>query len=111
MNEPTTEATPARIECTLSSGELATQAERWKTLFAQAGSRRLVTEQGLRVYFRRSQSVERELCELVAVEVECCARADWTIEPDAGELLLEVSSTGDGIPVIHSWFLAEEPEI
>jgi hypothetical protein len=109
--KPTTGARWALIACTLGARDLARQAERWKSLLAEAGSRRVVTERGLRVYFRGSESVERELRELVAVEVECCAWAEWTVEPHEGELLLEIHSTGDGIPVIQSCLLAEEADI
>ena len=97
------------VACTLGSAELGMQAERWRKLYAGAGTERAETGDGVRLRFRRDVAVERELRELVAVENECCAWAAWTIEADACELVLEVRSTGDGIPVIHGWFLAEEP--
>jgi hypothetical protein len=75
-------------------------------LYADAGTARIETDGGLRVRFRTSPAAERELRALVAVEGECCAWADWRVEASEEELVLEVSSTGDGIPVIHDWFLA-----
>ena len=95
----------APVACTLSASALATQAERWKTLYAGAGIERVPTDNGLRVTFRSDPAVERELRELVAVEVECCRWADWRVETGSGAVTLEVSSTGEGIAVIHGWFV------
>jgi hypothetical protein len=93
------------VACTLRPGELATQGARWKALFAGAGTERTATNDGLCVAFRRDPAVERELRELVAVEIECCKWADWRIDARPRELVLDISATGDGIPVIQSWFL------
>jgi hypothetical protein len=93
------------VTCTLGSADHAAQAERWRRLYADAGSARIVTADGLRVRFRRDSAVEQELRALVAVEVGCCAWADWTVEQRAEELVLEVRSAGAGIQVIHGWFL------
>jgi hypothetical protein len=92
------------IACTLGSDELGRPVERWKVLYADAGIARAATDEGVRVRFRRDPRVERELRELVAVEVECCAWAAWTVEA-GDELVLEIGSTGDGVAVIHGWFL------
>ncbi|HEX6702004.1 MAG TPA: hypothetical protein VF101_14855 [Gaiellaceae bacterium] len=94
------------VACTLGSAKLGTQVERWDELYAEAGAERRETDEGLRVSFRRAPGVERELRDLVAVETECCAWADWTVQADADELVLEVTSREDGLPVLHSWFLA-----
>ena len=96
------------IACTLGSSELRSQAARWKSLYAEAGFGRTETGDGMRVHFRRSQEAEHELTALVAVERECCKWAEWTLEADEDDLILEITSTGDGIAVIHSWFLEEE---
>jgi hypothetical protein len=102
MTNPTNDVP---VACTLGAAELATQAARWKALFAGAATERVVTGDGLRVAFRRDPAVERELRELVAVEIECCKWADWRIDARPRELVLDISATGDGIPVIQSWFL------
>jgi hypothetical protein len=93
------------VACTLGTADLAAQAERWRRLYADAGSERIVTAEGVRVRFRRDSAVEQELQALVAVEVGCCAWAQWTVEEQAEELVLDVRSAGTGIPVIHGWFL------
>ena len=96
------------VACTLGSSELRTQAQRWKRLYSEAGFARTETDAGMRVHFRHSREAERELAELVAVERECCKWAEWTVEADEDDLILELTSTGDGISVIHTWFLEEE---
>lgn len=101
--------TPHAIACTLGSAALGRQVERWQALYAEAGIRRTEIDAGLRVSFRPDRAVEDELRALVAIEVECCGWADWTIAANPHELILEISSTGDGIPVIHRWVLAQEP--
>jgi hypothetical protein len=94
------------VACTLGSKELGTQVERWEKLYAEAGIARIETHDGLRVSFRRGGAVERELRDLAAVEIECCAWADWTVQADADEPVLEVTSREDGLPVLHGFFLA-----
>lgn len=111
MTETREETLEAAVACTLGSAELGTQVERWRKLFGEAGVERIVLDDGLRVRFRRDAAVEGELRALVAVEVECCPWASWTIAVDGRALTLSVTSTGEGIPVIHSWFLAEEPVV
>ena len=107
MSQLTNETPP--VACTLGSTKLRGQVGRWRELYARSGTDRTETDYGLRVGFRRDPSVERELRDLVAVEIECCAWADWKVRADARELTLEISSSGHGIPVIHSSFLAEAP--
>jgi hypothetical protein len=97
------------IVCTLGPGQLATQVERWTKLYAEAGTERLMTADGLRVSFRPDPTVEEELRALVAVEVECCRWASWSIDARSDALVLGISSSGHGIPAIHSWLLNEEP--
>src|SRR5262245_19248080 len=92
------------IACTLGSNDLRTQSERRTKLIAGAGTRRAITETGLRLHFRRDPAAERELRELVAVEAECCAWATWTVEADTNELVLEIRSTGHGVSVVHGLF-------
>src|SRR5919201_5509893 len=95
------------VTCTLGSDELRTQVERWKRLYAGAGVARTATDEGVRVSFRRDSAVEDELRRLVAVEVECCSWAAWTVEAAGDELVLAISSTGDGVAVIRTRFLVD----
>jgi hypothetical protein len=97
------------IACTLGSSALGTQIERWMKLYAGAGTERVETDDGLRVSFRSDPAVETELRDLVAIELECCAWADWSIQRAAEQLTLAISAKGDGVPVIHTWLLDQTP--
>jgi hypothetical protein len=105
MSQVRIDAAGEPVACTLGTGELGLQVERWTTLYAAAGTERAVTGDGLQLHFRRDPVVERELRDLVAVEVECCKWARWTVEASPDELILEVGSTGEGVALIQSWFV------
>ena len=92
------------VACTLSSADLAAQAARWQQLMARAMSERTETADGLRLSFRPEPGVEEELRRLVAVEVECCRWAAWTVETNAGATVLDVRSTGPGVATLHGMF-------
>ncbi len=92
------------VACTLTSEDLATQAERWTRLRREAGLARVETDDGLRLGFRDEPGVEEELQALAAVENECCAWASWDVRREAGELVLNARSTGEGVATLHSMF-------
>lgn len=93
------------VACTLTPTDLAAQDGRWQRLMARAMTERAETADGLRMSFRRELATEEELRRLVAVESECCAWADWTVDMSAGNLMLEVRSAGPGIATLHGMFL------
>jgi len=105
-HQGTTEADAgtAPVACTLTTAGLAEQAGRWERLAAFALAERAETERGLRLSFRPEPGAEQELRHLVAVENECCRWASWTVRTRAGHIVLDISSTGDGIPALHSMF-------
>jgi len=92
------------VACTLGALDLAEQSRRWGELrrSAEVGQRRTPT--GKRVSFRDDEGVALELEQLVGVEQECCSWADWSIERIDGELVLDVSSSGEGISALHAMF-------
>ncbi len=90
------------IACTLSPVGLAAQGERWHRLMSRAMTERAETADGLRIWFRRG--AEDELRALVAVETECCPWATWTVERDAGTIVLDVRSTAEGVATLHGMF-------
>jgi len=94
----------APVACTLTTAGLAEQTGRWERLAALALIERAGTERGLRLSFRPEPGVEQELRELVAIENECCRWASWTVRSGAGHIVLDISSTGDGIPTLHNMF-------
>jgi hypothetical protein len=97
------------VACSLTSADLAAQAGRWEQLAARAMTGRAETAHGLRISFRPEEGAEDELCKLVAVENECCRWADWMVQTGAGQLVLDVRSTGDGIATLHSMFTGLQP--
>jgi hypothetical protein len=92
------------IACTLTSAGLSTQIDRWKQLAVRAVTERLETADGLRISFRPESGVEDELRELVAVENECCAWADWNVEATAEQIVLDIRSSGEGLATLHGMF-------
>ena len=70
----------------------------------RGGIERITTHAGLRLSFRDDAGVEEELRALVAVENACCSWALWEVSRADGIFLMDVSSTGDGIAVLHSIF-------
>lgn len=106
---PSPQAQP--IACTLGSSALAAQIERWTKLYADASTGRVETDHGLHVSFRSDPAVETELRDLVAVEIGCCAWADWSIRSGAEKLTLAISATGDAVAVIHTWLLDQNPVV
>jgi MerR family copper efflux transcriptional regulator len=87
------------IACTLTPAELAARGDRWHRLIARAMTGRAETSDGLRICFR--PEAEEELRALVAAETECCPWATWTVERDAGTIVLDVRSTAEGVATLH----------
>ena len=94
------ETTP--VACTLTPAALEGQSQRWERLIARAGTERTKTSAGLRMSFR--PEAEDELRALIAVETECCPWATWTVERDAGTIVLDVRSTAEGVATLHRMF-------
>ena len=65
---------------------------------------RAQTADGVRLSFRPGPGTEDELRALVAVENECCAWATWTVGLTAGEIVLDVHATAEGIATLHAMF-------
>jgi hypothetical protein len=99
MSEQTVE-----VACTLTSTDLSRQQERWAVLRADAELGRTDTDDGLRLRFRRDEEIETELRALTAIENECCSWANWSVEARDGEVVLAVSSAGDGVAAAQALF-------
>lgn len=97
------------IACTLTSAALAAQASRWELLAGRAMTERAETAHGLRLSFRPEPAADEELRTLVAMEKQCCAWADWTVETRAGQIVLDIHATGDGIATLHRMFTSLHP--
>jgi hypothetical protein len=95
------------IACTLGVGDRAERMARWRALSPsrRPGYGRETDELIIRYQLR--SGVREELEALVAAERECCAFADWEVSLDAGDVLLRVRSTPDGVAAIAAMFEAE----
>jgi hypothetical protein len=94
------------VACTLTSADLAAQRDRWEQLAARAMTEGAETAHGLRIFFRSEPGAAEELRALVAVENECCPWADWTVETNNGQIVLNVRSTRQGVATLHAMFRA-----
>jgi hypothetical protein len=92
------------VACTLTDTDLKSQRERWLALGEIFGLGREETEDGLRISFRSHPGIREELDALVAVENECCAWADWSVERDDDVLVMAARSEGTGIETLHGMF-------
>jgi hypothetical protein len=90
------------VVCTLAPAGRAAQGERWHHLIARAMTERAETPVGVRICFRPEAG--EELRALVAVEIECCPWATWTVERDAGTIVLDVRSTAEGLATLRGMF-------
>ena|SRR5690242_2420117 len=95
------------VACTLSAGGQADQHRRWQQLMTRALTGQAETSDGLRLSFR--PDAEDELRALIAVEAQCCAWADWTVEPAAGTVVLGIRSMAQGPEGIRALRLMFEP--
>jgi hypothetical protein len=101
----------APIACSLDVGGLRTQEQRWRELVSAAGLDRAATADGVTLTFRADLEVERQLRELVAVESQCCAWAQWEVRSDGdgkgegdGALVMQARAAGEGVATLQSMF-------
>jgi hypothetical protein len=98
---------PEPVACTLGSGDMARRAARWEALTGRALVRAATTERGLRLVFRADPGVAGELGDLVALERDCCAFANWSVHEHDAEIALDVTGAGtDAVAAVQSLFPA-----
>jgi hypothetical protein len=97
--------TAKTIACTLTGGARIDRRERWRRLGESERGGVVETATGVRIVFRASPAVERELQELAALERECCAFATWTVRSEGSDLVLNVDGDGEAVAAIHAMFL------
>jgi hypothetical protein len=90
------------VACSLGQQDLAERQARWSALAADADLEIAPTENGLRLLFRERPGVAEELHELVALERECCAFADWSLKT---AIVLDVSGeSAEEITAVQAMF-------
>jgi len=92
------------ISCTLTNGDRGTRRERWRRIGADGAGGVVETPTGLRLVFRSSPHVARELDELAELERDCCAFARWTVHDEGAHLVLDVESEGERLAALHGMF-------
>jgi hypothetical protein len=99
------------VACALTAAQLTAQFARWQQLTARAMTSRAETADGIRLVFRPEPGVGDELRSLVVVEQECCAWAAWSVRESAAQIVVDVSSSGEGIATLHGMFSALQPDL
>ncbi len=100
------DAEPVAVACSLSQGDLARRAARWRTLADAALEQVSTTEQGQRLAFHDSPGIAGELEELSALERGCCSFATWSVTKVDDRLVLDISSaTEEGAQAVQAVFL------
>jgi hypothetical protein len=92
--------------CALSGEAMGERQRRWQEVADRAFVQRVETHRGLRLVFRVEPGVEAELHELAALERECCAFAEWTVDG----AVLEISGDGaEGTAAVQAMFRTLTP--
>ncbi len=94
-HEPQEHQRSAPIACSLAQTDLAHRQDRWLQLWQRAAVDAVTTSNGLRLLFRATPGVERELSQLAELEQDCCAFADWSVQAMFGKLRPHVETTTD----------------
>lgn len=101
MNDDRSEAA---IACSLKSTELSDRVEVWRRLARKALREARSTAQGVHLVFAGSEETQRELEELARLESECCPFAEWRVTRTGHEVVLDVTSAGDGVMAVQAVF-------
>ncbi len=92
------------IACTLPPGALADRRAAWKALTARALREQHEIEAGVRLVYAGEDGVEAALRELVRLEEECCAFAQWQVESEGDDVVLSVLASGEGVAALRAMF-------
>jgi hypothetical protein len=93
------------IACSLTEADLANRQDRWLQLWQRAAVDAVTISNGLQLLFSAAPGVEAELRQLVELERDCCAFADWSVRARGTELLLGVTAqTEEGITAVQAMF-------
>lgn len=76
----------------------------WERLAEQALCETRSTTDGVQLVYAGSEETERELRELARLEAQCCSFAEWRVGRSGDEVLLDVTSAGDGVTAVRALF-------
>jgi hypothetical protein len=108
--------TDLELACSLDPKELRNRRTVWESLARAALRDQHATPTGVRLVYSASDEAERLLRELARLEADCCSFADWHVERRDDDVLLDVTSEGDGIAAVRALFglpsaVTEQPRI
>ncbi len=92
------------VACSLQPGELSDRRAVWERLAERALRETRSTAGGVQLVYGGSEETQRELEELARLEAQCCAFAEWRVARRGDEILLDVTSTGDGVTTVRALF-------
>lgn len=101
MNEDRPEGA---IACSLRPGDFDDRRKRWERLAVRALRESRATDNGVRFFYTASEETECELRELARLEAECCGFAEWRLTRAGDDLVLDVTSEGEGAAEIRALF-------
>lgn len=93
------------IACSLDPAQLADRRCVWEALARVALKEISPTADGVELVYASSEEVERVLHQLAGLEAKCCSFAEWRVSRRGeDELVLDVTSQGDGVAAVHALF-------
>lgn len=92
------------IACLLRPAELGDRRAVWQGPTDHALRELRPVPQGVRLVYAASEEVEGQLRELVRLKAHCCYFADWRVCRSGEELILDVTSPGDGAAAVRGLF-------
>jgi hypothetical protein len=101
VSEQTDEVT---IACSLGVAQRADRRAMWETLARAALTAPQPTADGVEHHYSASDGVECQLRRLARLEGECCSFAEWRVRRQGDELVLTVTSHGDGVAAVRALF-------
>jgi hypothetical protein len=95
------------IACTLSPDGMTARRALIAALGADGLLDRTPTHAGIRVRLRDTPDIEQRTRALVAAESKCCAFLDFSLQRQAGDLVLDIGGPAEARPVIELFFPSE----
>ncbi len=92
------------IACSLQSRQLSDRLAVWERLGERTLRQSRSTTHGVQLVYAGSEETERELEELARLEGHCCSFAQWRVTRSGDKVLLDVTSTGDGVTAVRALF-------
>lgn len=100
----TPETSEPAVACSLQPAELADRRAIWQRVAASALREQRLAPGGVQLVYAARDGVEETLRELVRLEGDCCAFADWVVQRRGDTVVLDVTAPGDRAETIRAMF-------